>query len=144
MKSKLVYGVHWNHRKDRHLKRADLDGRFIRPALLITDADSALSRPVDLNRQDADFLKSITATLQADGQPFSYATFTLKLHSNVLQLDSLRFSAYTSIRGYIDLRELACKGSPLAVIALAKQTNFVKTLWLSVKRSQLLLLCLQD
>lgn len=64
----IVYAVHWNHRKDRHLKRADLGGRFIRPALLITDACNALSRPVDLNRQDADFLKVITATLQADGQ----------------------------------------------------------------------------
>lgn len=64
----VVYAVHWNHRKDRHLRRADLDGRFSRPALLITDACSAEARPIDTAARDQEFLRTITRTLQADGE----------------------------------------------------------------------------
>ena len=65
----VIYAVHWNHRKDRHLKRADLDGRFSRPAVLITDACSAEAPPLDVSRRDSDFLAAITSTLAADGAP---------------------------------------------------------------------------
>ena len=65
----VIYAVHWNHRKDRHLKRADLDGRFSRPAVLITDACSAEAPPLDVSRGDSEFLGAITSTLAADGAP---------------------------------------------------------------------------
>ena len=64
----LVYAVHWNHRKDRHLRRADLDSRFSRPALFITDACSAQKPALDVSRRDQDILARVVATLNADGR----------------------------------------------------------------------------
>ena len=63
----LVYAVHWNHRRDRHLRRADLGGRFSRPALLITDACSALKPPLDTACRDQELASRLLATLRADG-----------------------------------------------------------------------------
>ena len=66
----LVYAVQWNHRKDRHLQRADLGGRFSRPALLITDACSALKPPLDTTRRDQELVSRLLTTLKADGEVF--------------------------------------------------------------------------
>lgn len=63
----LVYATHWNHRKDRHLRRADLEGRFSRPALFITDTCSAHKSALDVPRRDQEFVAHIVATLKADG-----------------------------------------------------------------------------
>ena len=67
----IVYAVHWNHRKDHHLRRADLESRFSRPALLITDACSAQKGPLDVHRRDAEFVSLIAKTLKGDGERFS-------------------------------------------------------------------------
>lgn len=64
----IVYAVHWNHRKDHHLRRADLESRFSRPALLITDACSAHKGPLDVHRRDAEFISLIANTLKSDGE----------------------------------------------------------------------------
>ena len=73
----LVYAVHWNHRKDRHLRRADLGGRFSRPAVLITDSCAALKPALDTARRDQDLVSRILATLKANGQaPTQYCKLT--------------------------------------------------------------------
>ena len=77
----LVYAVHWNHRKDRHLQRADLGGRFSRPALLITDTCSALKTPLDTSRRDHDLVSRLLATLKADGEDLCQAYQACKLTS---------------------------------------------------------------
>ena len=65
----IVYAVHWNHRKDRHLRRADLDGRFSRPAVLITDACSSVKPALDSAQRDQDAISRAIKTLKADGGP---------------------------------------------------------------------------
>ena len=67
----IVYATHWNHSKDRHLSRADLVGRFSRPAVFITDACSALRRPVDLHKRNMAFLDDVTGTLKQNGELIS-------------------------------------------------------------------------
>lgn len=69
----IVYAVHWNHRKDRHLRRADLDGRFSRPAVLITDACSALKPSFDPVRRDQELVARILKTLNADGAVIQFS-----------------------------------------------------------------------
>jgi cleavage and polyadenylation specificity factor subunit 2 len=81
----IVYAVHWNHRKDHHLRRADLEGRFSRPALLITDACSAHKGPLDVFRRDQDFVSRVSTTLKADGATPSPPPPTLPPHTPLPQ-----------------------------------------------------------
>lgn len=73
----LVYAVHWNHRKDRHLRRADLDPRFSRPALFITDACSAQKPVLDAVQRDQEMLARILATLNAAGRSGKQAVIVI-------------------------------------------------------------------
>lgn len=93
----IVYAVNWNHRKDRHLKRADLDGKFSRPALLITDACNAQAPPLDTSRRDTDFLAAVTNTLRADGE-------TTATQSSHAPAELLQYLADTPAYG----RQCAC------------------------------------
>ena len=79
----IVYAMHWNHSKDRFLKRADLVGRFSRPAVFITDACSALRHPVDNQKRNAAFLHEVTGVLQNNGR--STSNFLKYFHQNLPQ-----------------------------------------------------------
>ena len=63
----IVYAVDYNHRRDRHLNACALE-RFNRPAVLITDAFSALTPPSP-NRKGLDtaFLDRVVRTLRQSG-----------------------------------------------------------------------------
>eukprot|EP00850_Spirogloea_muscicola_P008938 SM000049S16709 [mRNA] locus=s49:243078:248533:+ [translate_table: standard] len=62
----IVYAVDYNHRKERHLSGTLLE-TLARPAVLITDAYSALAPVPDRKARDAELLERIMAALRAGG-----------------------------------------------------------------------------
>ncbi|CAL8467688.1 g7226 [Coccomyxa elongata] len=63
----IVYAVHYNHKKERHLNGGVLDS-FSRPAVLITDADNALGEAVRSREAlDKELREAIMATLRRNG-----------------------------------------------------------------------------
>ncbi|CAN1296294.1 Cleavage and polyadenylation specificity factor subunit 2, partial [Linum perenne] len=62
----VVYGVDYNHRKERHLNGIVAES-FVRPAVLITDAYNALSNQLPRQQRDKEFLERIVRTLEAGG-----------------------------------------------------------------------------
>jgi Cft2 family RNA processing exonuclease len=62
-----VYAVHYNHRREAHLNAAVLESAFLRPAVLITDAENALEQPDDRAARDKDFQEAIVTTLRQKG-----------------------------------------------------------------------------
>jgi len=64
----IVYAVHYNHRKEGHLNGAVLESAFLRPAVLITDADNALHNPPDnKDKRNREFLDTIMNALRSNG-----------------------------------------------------------------------------
>ena len=102
----IVYAVHWNHSKDRHLRRADLVGRFSRPAVLITDACSALRSPAESHKQIPVFLEEVTTVLRQNGE-----MLTVKDLINDAPHLSLGFSAFQVKRdhGHFSSAFLMCE-----------------------------------
>ncbi|XP_008787501.1 cleavage and polyadenylation specificity factor subunit 2 [Phoenix dactylifera] len=62
----VVYGVDFNHRKERHLNGTVLES-FVRPAVLITDAYNALNNQLYKRQRDQEFIEAILKALRADG-----------------------------------------------------------------------------
>lgn len=62
----IVYAVHFNHKKDRHLNGTTLDS-ISRPSLLITDSQNSLTVQSTRKHRDSDLLDSLLATLRKDG-----------------------------------------------------------------------------
>ncbi|KAK9665499.1 hypothetical protein RND81_14G115600 [Saponaria officinalis] len=63
----VIYGVDFNHRKERHLNGTVLES-FVRPAVLITDAYNALNNQPPRRQRDHEFLDAIVKTLRGDGK----------------------------------------------------------------------------
>lgn len=64
----IVYAVHYNHKREAHLNAAVLDTAFLRPAVLITDAENALSLPENRASRDKEFQDAVVSNLRQGGE----------------------------------------------------------------------------
>lgn len=118
----IVYAVHWNHRKDRHLRRADLDGRFSRPSILITDACSTHKTALDVAHRDQELVSRAMATLNADGKCFRSCRDSAKpcreLRKEIWKLLQLRTGqANLKLAEALDARLKAFKAEYIAILS---------------------------
>ncbi|XP_050206694.1 cleavage and polyadenylation specificity factor subunit 2 [Mercurialis annua] len=93
----VVYAVDFNHRKERHLNGTVLES-FVRPAVLITDAYTALSNQPPRQQRDREILeKTILKTLESGGNvllPVDTAGRVLELLLILEQFWAQRFLNY--------------------------------------------------